>query len=168
MHARRLDFLMCQGGAVREDDDILYGPIEGPRCSQTHTITDGTDVVLPQNSVTAAAQLRYATSASLGSYLLTHFGDITSEDHACYAYASWAGMLQDGEAPARDEGSAMGRITMERAARCGFSFGLDLSRSFVRTSRELWQNGQVESRIVTDGRLTREFSVELPDRLRQG
>lgn len=180
MHARLLDFLMCpdclpgevplrlQGGAVREDDDILSGHLECPRCSHTHNITDGTAVVLPQNSVTSAAQLRYETAAALGSYLWTHFGDITAEDHACDAYASWAGMLQGGEAPALDAGSAMGRITMELAARCGFAVGVDFSRSFVRTSRELWKNGRIDSRIVTEGRLTREFSVELPDRLRQG
>ncbi|TVM25517.1 hypothetical protein DQK91_23115, partial [Oceanidesulfovibrio marinus] len=60
--------MRLHGGAVREDDYILSGHLECPRCSHTHNITHATAVVLPQNILTSAAQLRYETAAALRTY----------------------------------------------------------------------------------------------------
>ncbi|MFW5735509.1 MAG: class I SAM-dependent methyltransferase [Oceanidesulfovibrio sp.] len=180
MHKRLLDILVCpdclprevplclMGGAVREDDDILRGQLECQRCSHTHRINNGMAVILPQNSQTPAAQLRYETSAAVGSYLWSHYGDLVGEAMACDAYGSWVAMLNGAKSPALDAGCAMGRITLELAAATGFAVGVDFSRTFVRMARELWKTGRLESNVLVEGKLTRPFTVELPERLRAG
>ncbi len=180
MHIQLLDILVCpdclpreeqlrlRTGAVREDDDILSGQLECPRCSHTHCIQDGMAVVLPQDAQTTAAQLRYETSAAVGSYLWSHYGDIAGEDMACEAYEVWASMLEGVTGPALDVGCAMGRITFELAAETGFAVGADFSRSFTRMARELRKTGRLESCVAVEGKITRPFTVELPERLRGG
>ncbi|TVM15813.1 SAM-dependent methyltransferase [Oceanidesulfovibrio indonesiensis] len=180
MHVHLLDFLVCpdclprqehfrlKTGAVREDDDILSGQLECPRCSHTHSIHQGMAVVLPQDAQTTAAQLRYETSAAVGSYLWSHYSDIVGEEMACDAYGAWASKLGGVAGPALDVGCAMGRITFELAAEAGFAVGVDFSRSFTRMARELRKTGRLESSIVVEGKITRPFTVELPERLRTG
>jgi uncharacterized protein YbaR (Trm112 family) len=180
MHINLLDSLICpdclprevalrlESGAERDREDIIAGQLACPRCSHTHAIAEGIAVILPQHAMTTASQLRYETTAAVGSYLWTHYGDILGEDMATDAYATWTAMLEGAEAPALDTGSAMGRITLELAARTGYAVGVDFSRSFVREARGLRKSGRLESRIAVEGKLTRDFVVELPERLRTG
>lgn len=147
---------------------MLDGELVCPRCSRSSPIEDGVAVLLPRDGAdTPPGGGKYVSDAGPGSYLWSHYGDLMDENGASDAYARWASLASEGSGPALDAGCATGRMTLESAASLGFAVGFDLSIPFVRAARDLHRKGRISVRLKTEGRLTREFRVELPARLRR-
>jgi putative 4-mercaptohistidine N1-methyltranferase len=67
------------------------------------------------------------------------------------------------EARALDLGCAVGRSTFELARHCAEVVGLDSSKQFIQTARQLQEHRSVPYRYVEEGELLREALASVPD-----
>ncbi len=182
MHGSLLSLLICPSCLPAEyplhlaetpqydgDGDILTGQLHCHHCRRAYPIEDGLATVLPPGTSAnqPEAQDKYLDAHVVSAYLWSSFGDLMEAPGASDAYAQWAAMVDAGPGPGLDVGCAVGRSTMEMAANVGFSVGIDLSPSFMRTARQLHRHGSLCCELREQGRRSRPFTVTLPPRLRE-
>jgi SAM-dependent methyltransferase len=146
-------------------DDIISAELRCGACGASYAVEKGLAVILPPNVSVPAPQAKYDSDTVLGSYLWSSFADVMQEEGACEAYARWAEMMPREKLSVVDAGCAVGRSTLEAAVSCGFAVGFDLSASFMTAARSLHREGRITCALKEQGRLTRPFTVELPERL---
>ncbi|WP_300158011.1 methyltransferase domain-containing protein [Solidesulfovibrio sp.] len=152
----------------REGDDVIAGTLTCPACGAAYAIADGVADLVPGHAAVPEAQARYDEERLAASYLWAHFADLWDDPEATPAYAAWLTALGDCSGPALDAGCAVGRFTLELAARTGLAVGVDLSRNFVTLARRIARQGGLAFDAPWQGLLTTRFSCELPQRLPRG
>lgn len=179
MLERLLDMIVCPACLPEEHslsaradkadgEDILEGELRCPNCRAVYPINEGLAELVPPGAAAPPVQARYDQWRVVASYLWSHFADLWEDPQSTAAYAHWAASLPGTPpGPGLDAGCAVGRFTLELAARCGFAVGVDLSRSFAATARRLAGRGSMEFEAPREGLLRTRFSFELPDRLRR-
>ena len=151
-----------------EAKDILEGELLCPMCGAIYPIREGLAELVPPGAEVPAAQARYEQWRVLASYLWSHYADFTGDPEASEAYLKWAEFIApELPLPGLDTGCAVGRMSFELAARCGFAVGLDLSRSFVLAARKLAAKGELSFDAPKEGLLRQRFAIALPERLRE-
>lgn len=179
MNARLLDMLVCpaclpgeQPLALREDQshgqEIETGTLACPGCGAQYAIADGLADLTPPETAVPAIQNRYDTDRLAASYLWSQYADLWDDPEATGAYGQWVDMVGECAGPALDAGCAVGRFTLELAAKTGFAVGVDLSRPFVALARQVFKQTGMAFTAPLSGHLTTRFSFSLPERLRQG
>ncbi|MEL7638685.1 MAG: methyltransferase domain-containing protein [Solidesulfovibrio sp.] len=179
MHERLLDWLVCPGclpeerrlgisGQRREGADIVSGRLTCPGCGAAYAVEDGLADLTPPGLAVPAPQARYDGERLAASYLWSHFADLWNDPEATAASASFAALGDGARGPGLDAGCAVGRCTLELAARVGFAVGVDLSRQFVALARRIVREGGLAFFAPLQGLRTTECSFALPGRLRRG
>ncbi|MHC1711716.1 MAG: methyltransferase domain-containing protein [Solidesulfovibrio sp.] len=179
MHTRLLEMLICPAclpeeipllldGHRHEDGDIVEGTLVCPACGARYAIADGLADLVSENTAVPPVQAKYDQDRLVASYLWSHYADLWDDPEATGAYGAWMEMLGEVSGPALDAGCAVGRFTLELAARVGIAVGVDLSRPFVSLARNIAAEGKMTFPAPLLGLLTTTFSFTLPLRLRQG
>ncbi len=172
MKASLVDVLICPsclpvenaltlraGQAV--DDDILEGELSCGFCGGVFPVQEGLADLDPGRQQRSAS--RYEMPAVLSSYLWSHFGDLLPDRQASDAYARWADLVQPHTGFCLDIGAAVGRFSFEMARKCDFVVGLDNSRTFIRTARELLRHRRKTLMLPDEGQLYLEVELPFPD-----
>jgi SAM-dependent methyltransferase/uncharacterized protein YbaR (Trm112 family) len=177
-----LDILICPACLPEEHplsakvtkirgEDILEGDLLCPTCGASYPIRQGLADLIPPGAPVPPAQARYDEWRVVASYLWSHYADLWEDQQSSAAYARWADFLPDhhakqdtasGSRPGLDTGCAVGRFTFELAARYGFAIGVDLSRTFIATARNLAWQGRLAFEAPEEGLLRTHFAAELP------
>lgn len=179
MHDRLCDMLVCPAclpeeiplkleNACREGKDIVAGRLVCPGCGLGYGIEGGLADLVPEETPVPPGQARYDQDRLAASYLWSHYADLWNDPEATGAYAQWMALAGEVAGPGLDAGCAVGRFTLELAARTGFAVGVDLSRNFVALARGVAAEGGMTFIAPLQGLLTTTFSFTLPKRLRQG
>ena len=174
-----LDFLVCPAclpqehalhltAGKREGGDIVAGALTCPACGAAYAIEDGIADLVPPGTAVPAPQAKYERERLAASYLWSHFSDLWDDPEATGAYAAWMAALGDCAGAGLDAGCAVGRFTLELAARTGLAVGIDLSRNFVALARRIARDGGLSFDAPWQGRITTRFDFALPQRLRRG
>jgi SAM-dependent methyltransferase/uncharacterized protein YbaR (Trm112 family) len=179
MNTRLVEMLVCPAclpvekplrleAEQEEGTEIVRGTLTCPACGAKYEIADGVaDLVAPGTDV-PTEQGKYDTERLAASYLWSHYADLWDDREATDAYARWLDMAGSWEGPALDAGCAVGRFTLELAARNGFAVGVDLSRPFVALARQIVRKKEKVFTAPRQGHLTTRFGFSLPKRLQQG
>lgn len=179
MHVWLLDMLVCPAclpeeillkleNACREGEDIVAGRLVCPGCGKQYGIEDGLADLVAEDTVTPPGQDRYDQERLAASYLWSHYADLWNDPEATGAYAQWLELMGEVSGPGLDAGCAVGRFTLELAARTGFAVGIDLSRNFVALARRVAAESGMTFTAPLQGLLTTTFSFTLPTRLQRG
>lgn len=144
-------------------DDILTGELHCHVCQRKYPITDGVADLepIPYSSETLAAN-KYETAPVISSYLWSHYGDILNDEYASDAYREWVDLMSPHDGLAIDAGGAVGRFSFEMAQHCDFVVGLDTSRAFIKTARELMKKREMTFALKQEGNITTDVSLTLP------
>lgn len=179
VYERLLEWLVCPGclpeeraleleAQARDGEDVVAGTLTCPGCGSAYAIADGIADLTPPGLAVPAPQARYDLDRLAASYLWSHFADLWDDPEATGAYGAFAALCAGAPGPGLDAGCAVGRFTLELAARTGLAVGLDLSRKFVALARRIVRQGGLAFDAPLQGLLTTRFSFELPERLRRG
>lgn len=144
-------------------EDIVDGELRCPECGNRYRIQNGIADLDPNPS--SAAMLsgnKYETAPVVSSYLWSHYGDLFNDENASDAYRQWADLMQPHDGLALDAGSAVGRFTFEMAQKSNFAVGIDRSRFFVRTARELMLRREMTVALKQEGNITTDVKLSLP------
>lgn len=150
--------------SVQEVDrgDIEHGELCCPECRRVYPIVAGiADLVVEEKSDSAQSGNKYETTPVLSSYLWSHYGDLLKDDHATDAYARWARLMDPHPGLAIDAGAAVGRFSFEMSGKADMVVGVDNSRSFIRTARELLRRRTLTFPLKQEGNLSRETILNL-------
>jgi len=145
-------------------DDIYEGSLECPQCGTTYPIREGIailDLMSPNKKMEADS--KYETASVLSSYLWSHYGDILKDSNASSAYSEWVNLVNPHTGVTIDAGSAVGRFSFEMTQKSDFVVGIDNSLSFVQAARELMIRRERKIDLKTEGRLTEEKTITLPE-----
>jgi uncharacterized protein YbaR (Trm112 family) len=145
------------------DGDIQSGSLQCPHCTTLYPIVDGVAMLDPQTFDSRPINNKYEINEVVSSYLWSHFCDLLNEEHGSQAYVTWSGLVTPQSGIALDAGGAVGRFTFEMSAKCDFSIGIDTSQAFIRTARQLMQQGCMVVPLKEEGMLRRETEIHLPD-----
>lgn len=151
---------------INEKDgaDILSGLLNCSQCNNNYPIQEGVAILLPVSSeVDPRIPSKYENSMLVSSYLWTHYADIFKDMDATAAYEEWAGLLKDDSGISLDAGCAVGRFTFEMSNKSGFAVGIDNSRAFIKTARELMIDRQMKFAMPEEGLLTEQRIIKLPE-----
>lgn len=169
-----LDLLICPAclpdeirlnETIREvsDEDILAGELICPQCSRNYRIENGIADLDPTDSmIGSAAENKYESAHVVSSYLWSHYADILNDENASDAYQRWAELMEPHEGLAIDAGAAVGRFTFEMAQKSDFAIGLDTSRAFIQTARELMIHREMTVALKQEGNITSDVTLSLP------
>ncbi len=171
-----LDYLICPACLPKElplilqafeihGDDVLIGVIKCAYCGASYRIEEGIAILHPDPNWTPSSN-KYETPKVVSSYLWSHYGDGLNDSEWIDAYRGWVNLIEDCEGPSLDIGCATGRFTFEMTAKSSFSVGIDLSFSFIRTSRRLMQERSVTFELIEEGEITTPVEIILPNHLK--
>ena len=148
----------------KDGEDILSGSLSCPQCNNNYPIQDGIAIILPVSyEVDPRVPSKYENSLLLSSYLWAHYADILKDMDATAAYEEWAALLRDDSGISLDAGCSVGRFTFEMSRKSDFAVGIDNSRAFIKTARQLMINGQMEFSIPEEGLLREQRIIKLPE-----
>lgn len=174
MKTRLMEWLICPAclpseralrlkALEKEDDEIVTGALTCTQCARTYPVENGiATLLLKGREDDEKAQDRYETASVLSSYLWSHFSDLFGDREASAAYKDWADVLHGTRGFSLDAGCAVGRFTFEMGQRSEWAIGIDYSRSFIETARELMKKGVFRFALKEEGRLSRWQTVQLP------
>lgn len=165
-----LDLLICPACLPEErglnetintaaGEDILDGDLQCPRCRRVYRIRDGIADLDPAGSRSVN---KYETAPVVSSYLWSHYADLVNDENASDAYQRWAELMQPHAGLAIDAGTAVGRFTFEMARKSDFAVGIDNSRAFIRTARELMLQGEITVALKQEGHISTDMLLSLP------
>ena len=169
-----LDLLICPAclpaevqlqASVREiaRGDIETGELRCPRCSRVYPIDGGVaDLDLAVVPAGKHPANKYETVHVLSSYLWSHYADIFHDENASDAYRRWASLMEPHQGIAIDAGAAVGRFTLEMSQKCDLAVGVDNSRTFIRTARELMKRRAMTVPLKQEGNIFTEAALALP------
>lgn len=174
MKERLVDLLICPAclpaeqplhleATAQQGDDIVSGRLCCAACSRRFPIIDGIALLTPVPDAPPEIANKYESPAVISSYLWSHYGDLLQEELATTAYREWAGLLEPHNGLSIDLGCAVGRLAFEMTARADFVVGLDTSRAFIATARELMVRRRLTFSLKEEGYLTRQVTLTLPD-----
>jgi uncharacterized protein YbaR (Trm112 family)/ubiquinone/menaquinone biosynthesis C-methylase UbiE len=144
-------------------EDILEGELFCPECGRGYPIEDGiADLEPTPYSSETLFENKYETMPVVSSYLWSHYADILNDENASEAYQKWAELMQSHDGLAIDAGGAVGRFTFEMAQKSDFAIGLDTSRAFIRTARELMKHREITIALKQEGNITSDVQLSLP------
>lgn len=148
----------------KDGEDILSGLLHCSQCNNNYPIQEGVAILLPVSSeVDPRIPSKYESSLLLSSYLWTHYADIFKDIDATAAYEEWAGLLKDDPGISLDAGCAVGRFTFEMSNKSDFVVGIDNSRAFIKTARQLMIDRQMKLSMPEEGLLTEQRIIKLPE-----
>jgi SAM-dependent methyltransferase len=158
--------LFCQIEEKR-GDDILSGLLKCDQCGTQYPIQKGIASLFPKSSERKGEEpSKYESSSLVSSYLWSHFSDLLEEEEASTAYKDWGNLIKYQNGFSLDAGCAVGRFTLEMSMKSDFAVGIDNSYSFIWTARELVKNRQLEVSLREEGLLTREQTIQVPEKWR--
>lgn len=144
-------------------EDILEGVLSCPQCGKVYRIENGVADLDPNRSDSpAASENKYETTPVVSSYLWSHYADLFNDANASEAYRQWADLMSSHEGLAVDTGTAVGRFTFEMSKKCDLAVGVDTSRSFIRTARELMTHRAMTVALKQEGHITADVALSLP------
>ena len=170
-----VDFLICPSClpleaplkcliSEKEGGDILSGSLHCSQCNHNYPIQDGIAIILPVSpEVDSRISSKYERPDLLSSYLWTHYADIFKDMDATAAYQEWAGLLRNDSGISLDAGCAVGRFTFEMSNKNTFAVGIDNSRAFIKTARQLMIDSQMAFSIPEEGLLKEQRIIKLPE-----
>ncbi len=170
-----VDFLICPSCLPMEEklrstisekdgEDILSGSLYCSQCNNNYPIQDGIAILLPVSyEVDPWVPSKYENSLLVSSYLWAHYADIFKDIDATVAYKEWAALLRDDPGISLDAGCSVGRFTFEMSKKSDFAVGIDNSRAFIKTARQLMINRQLSFSIPEEGLLREERLIKLPE-----
>ena len=148
----------------KDGEDILSGSLSCPQCNNNYPIQDGIAIILPVSyEVDPRVPSKYENSLLLSSYLWAHYADILKDMDATAAYEEWAALLRDDSGISLDAGCSVGRFTFEMSRKSDFAVGIDNSRAFIKTARQLMINRQLSFSIPEEGLLREQRIIKLPE-----
>ena len=171
-----LDLLICPAclpGEIRlqeniqdsSGEDIIIGELLCPQCNRRYPITDGiADLEINPYSSEALSENKYETEPVVSSYLWSHYADILEDENSSEAYRVWADLIKPHDGLAIDAGGAVGRFTFEMAQKSDFAVGLDTSRAFIKTARELMRKREMTFALKLEGNITSDVTLTLPSK----
>ena len=130
-----------------------------PRCGRVYRIRDGIADLDLNGSGSAN---KYETAPVVSSYLWSQYADMVNDENASDAYRRWAELMQPHAGLAIDAGTAVGRFTFEMARKSDFAVGIDNSRAFIRTARELMQQGEITVALKQEGYISTDMLLSMP------
>jgi SAM-dependent methyltransferase len=144
-------------------DDIETGELRCPECCRVYPVAGGVADLDP-NATLAGNQPanKYETAPVLSSYLWSHYADIFHDESASTAYRHWASLMEPHAGLAIDAGAAVGRFTFEMSRKSDLAVGVDNSRTFIRTARELMKRRTMTVPLKQEGNVYTEIALELP------
>jgi len=144
-------------------EDILDGELNCPQCGKLYRIENGIADLEPNGSASSAwSENKYETAPVVSSYLWSHYADILRDEHASKAYRQWADLMCSHSGLAIDTGAAVGRFTFEMSRKCDLAVGIDNSRAFIRTARELMKHRHITIALKQEGHITSDVVLTLP------
>ena len=170
-----VDFLICPSCLpveaalqclISEKDgaDILSGSLYCSQCNTNYPIQDGIAILLPVSSeVDSQIPSKYENAILVSSYLWAHYADILKDMDAIAAYEEWSALLRDDSGISLDAGCSVGRFTFEMSKKSDFAVGIDNSRAFIKTARQLMIDRQMEFSIPEEGLLREQRIIKLPE-----
>lgn len=174
MKKKMLDLLICPAClpeeiALREtivnesDGDIIEGGLNCPSCNRIYPIRNGIADLDPRPVRSdSLAPNKYETPQVVSSYLWSHYADLFNDENASTAYRQWADLMEPHEGLAIDTGAAVGRFTFEMAQKCDFAIGIDNSRAFIATARELMRERTKTISLKEEGNITADVTFSIP------
>ena len=148
----------------KDGEDILSGSLYCSQCNNNYPIQEGMAILLPVSSeVEPRIPSKYESSMLVSSYLWTHYADIFKDMDATAAYEEWTGLLRDDSGISLDAGCAVGRFTFEMSNKSAFAVGIDNSRAFIKTARELMISRRLEFSMPEEGLLKEQRIIKLPE-----
>lgn len=149
-------------------DEVLEGRLVCPSCHHRYTIRDGIPVLLPWQQLSQASDQQYAQERTVSAYLWSHYAELFGDKEAHSSYHHFAGLFATDCGIALDVGCAVGRLSLELAARGIPTIGIDRSFQLISQARRLARDGALEFQLVMEGELTESRRIELPPELRKG
>lgn len=144
-------------------EEILEGELECQGCSRVYSIRNGIADLDPNgSSLIDSTDNKYETAPVVSSYLWSHYADMFNDEHASGAYQKWVQLMYPHNGIAIDAGAAVGRFTFEMAQKSDFAVGLDTSRAFIRTARELMHRREMTVALKQEGNITSNVTLSLP------
>lgn len=143
--------------------DIEAGELRCPECRRVYPIEGGVADLDP-NAMPGEKRPanKYESLPVLSSYLWSHYADIFHDENASDAYRHWASLIEPHTGLAIDAGAAVGRFTFEMSRKCDLAVGVDNSRAFVRTARELMKRRAMTVPLKQEGNIITETALALP------
>lgn len=142
--------------------DVVEGSLRCGRCGGLYPIENGVAELVPPGPASPdGSASRYDAPAALSAYLWSHYADIFKDPEASAAYGQWAGEFSASSGVALDAGCATGRFTFEMARKFDFAVGIDRSRPFISTARELLRTGRLTFLVREEGRICSEREIIL-------
>ncbi|MEM5787667.1 MAG: methyltransferase domain-containing protein [Syntrophobacteraceae bacterium] len=175
MNKKLLDFIICPGclpdefplalsQAESAGDEVLEGVLRCGHCGEAYPIKAGiADIARADREEQAGACARYEQPDLLSAYLWSHYADLSNDDQSTDAYTQWGQLLEITDGVGLDTGCATGRFSFEMARKCEFVIGIDMSRRFISTAREILKNRQHTFQLREEGRIFSERSFHLPE-----
>ncbi|GAB4340180.1 MAG: Trm112 family protein [Desulfobulbaceae bacterium] len=168
-----LDLLICpsclpEEHALQESvtsgagDDIEEGELRCPACKRVFFIRDGIADLDPNGSRRPPAVSKYETGPVVSSYLWSHYGDLLGDELASDAYENWLALMRPHQGLALDAGAAVGRYTFGMGQKSDLAVGLDTSRAFIRTARELMRARSLTFPLKIEGSIATDVTLSLP------
>lgn len=170
-----LDFVICPGclpgekvlslhAAERDKDDILTGILQCSDCNTQYPIQEGIAELLPPSTQNSEpSHSRYESTALVSAYLWSHYADLFGDEEATGAYKEWTALMKPLGGMALDAGCATGRFTFEMGLKSDFVVGVDYSRAFIKTARDLMRQRQTAISLTREGLLRDETGLRLPE-----
>ena len=155
--------LSCREDEVY-DEDIWTGDLACRECNGRYRIEEGIATVLPTGTASnSTASSKYETQQLASSYVWSHYSDILSDPHSTDAYSRWAAQVNADTGTGLDVGCAVGRFTFELARKADSTVGVDTSRAFIRTARELADRRRFDAEWKVEGNISESPSIDLPE-----
>ncbi|MHB8808601.1 MAG: methyltransferase domain-containing protein [Desulfobulbaceae bacterium] len=143
--------------------DIETGALRCPQCRRIYPIAAGVADLDPNGAQGEKQHAnKYETLPVLSSYLWSHYADILQDESASDAYRHWADLLESHAGLAIDAGAAVGRFTFEMSRKCDLAVGIDNSRAFIKTARELMKHRTMTVPLKQEGNIFTETTLTLP------
>jgi len=143
--------------------DVENGELRCPQCRKVYPIENGIAHLDPNGFFSnVSSENKYETAQVVSAYLWSHYADMLNDENASNAYLQWAELMQPHDGLAIDAGAAVGRFTFEMGQKSDFAVGLDNSRAFIRTARELIKRRKITVPLKQEGHITTDVTVSLP------
>ncbi|OQY02434.1 MAG: SAM-dependent methyltransferase [Desulfobacteraceae bacterium 4572_130] len=147
-----------------QNQDIITGSLKCNQCKGIYQIKNGIAFLEPINEQIQEETInRYETSLLVSSYLWSHYSDILKDSLASTAYLKWADLMDNHSGISVDTGCAVGRYTFEMSKKSDFAIGIDNSKAFIESARNLALKRKVKFNLKTEGLLTKEVKINLPE-----
>ena len=175
MNPLLLDSMICPGclpaeealslhATEKDNDDVLTGSLQCSACNRLYPIQDGIAELLPPTTQDIEpSRFRYESTALVSAYLWSHYADLFGDEDATAAYNEWTALMKPRGGMCLDAGCATGRFTFEMGLKSDFVVGVDYSRAFIKTARDLMRQRHTTVSLTREGLLKDETSLRLPE-----